>query len=46
MTAGSLRVVGGALGGVGFGWLGGEGGEGGKEVGEAAYDFVTTFRWE
>jgi hypothetical protein len=43
VTEGGLCLVGGLLGGFGVGWLSREAG---KKVGEAAYDFVTTFRWE
>jgi hypothetical protein len=43
VAEGTLCVVGGLLGGIGVGWLGREAG---KAAGEAAYDFVTTFRWE
>lgn len=43
VTTGTLCVVGGILGGLGGGWIGRETG---KAAGEAAYDFVTTFRWE
>ncbi len=43
VTEGTLCAVGGILGGLGVGWVGREAG---KVGGEAAYDFVTTFRWE
>jgi hypothetical protein len=43
VTEGVLCAVGGILGGLGGGWAGREAG---KAVGESAYDFVTTFRWE
>ena len=43
VTEGSLCLAGGILGGLGGGWLSREAG---KRAGEAAYDFVTTFRWE
>lgn len=43
VSEGTLCAVGGILGGFGVGWAGREAGRAG---GEAAYDFVTTFRWE
>jgi hypothetical protein len=43
VTEGTLCAAGGILGGLGIGWVGREAGRAG---GEAAYDFVTTFRWE
>jgi hypothetical protein len=43
VTTGTLCVVGGVLGGLGVGWASREAG---KAVGEAGYNFVTTFRWE
>jgi hypothetical protein len=43
VAEGTLCLVGGLLGGLGGGWLSREAG---KSVGEAGYDFVTTFRWD
>ncbi|WP_295449675.1 hypothetical protein [uncultured Thiodictyon sp.] len=43
VTKGTLCAVGGILGALGVGWVGREVG---KAAGEAAYDFVTMFRWE
>lgn len=43
VTEGTLCLIGGIVGGLGFSWLGREAG---KAAGEGAYDFVTRFRWE